>query len=61
MKTMLIALILSGCASMPGVTADKDELAACKAQGCTVWTVQELTSLARKFFSEGVKVGKGSI
>ena len=61
MKTLLVVLLLSGCASMPGVTADKDELAACKAHGCSVWTMQELTSLGRRFFSEGVKVGKGSI
>ena len=61
MKTMLIVLLLSGCASMPGVVASDDERAACAKSSCTVWTIQELTSLGRKFFSEGVKVGKGSI
>lgn len=61
MKYALVVLLLSACTSMPGVKADKDERAACAKSGCTVWTVEELTSLGRKFFSEGVKVGKGSI
>ena len=61
MRTLLVVLMLSGCASMPGVTANKDERAACEKYGCTVWTVQELVSFGRKIFNEGVKVGKGSI
>lgn len=61
MKKMLIVLLLSGCASMPGVEADKGELAACAKSGCSVWTMDELTKLARKFYSEGYKDGKKSI
>jgi uncharacterized protein YceK len=61
MKYLFAVLLLSGCASMPGVVADKDELAACKARGCSVWTMDELTKLARKFYGEGYKDGKKSI
>ena len=61
MKFFLVVLLLSACTSMPGVVATDDERAACKKASCTVWTVEELTSLGRKFFREGVKVGKGSI
>jgi len=60
MKTLLIAIfMLTGCAT--GVTMDKDEEAACKAEGCTAWTVKELSMLARKFYSEGYKAGVNSL
>jgi hypothetical protein len=60
MKTALLALfLLTGCAT--GVTMDKDEEAACKAEGCTAWTTRELSMLARKFYNEGYKAGVNSI
>jgi len=60
MKALLISLVLlTGCAT--GVTMDKDEEAACKAEGCTAWTTRELTGLARKFYNEGYKAGVNSI
>lgn len=61
MKTFLLSLVLllSGCAV--NVTMDKDEEAACKAEGCTAWTVRELTLLARKFYNEGYKAGVNSL
>ncbi len=61
MKTALIALLLTGCASFEGVTMTEAEAKACKEQGCTVWTVQELTGMARRFFQEGYKAGVKSI
>ena len=61
MKAALLCLLLTGCAYLPGVEATPEERAACKAETCSVWTVNELTRLGRKFFNEGVQVGKGSI
>jgi uncharacterized protein YceK len=61
MKYVLIALILSGCASIKGVEITDDERKACEQVTCSVWTEQELTRLARKFFSDGYKAGKASI
>jgi hypothetical protein len=40
---------------------DKDEEAACKAEGCTAWTVRELSQLARRFFNEGYRAGVKSL
>lgn len=61
MKTVLLCLLFSGCAAMPGVDATPDERAACKAQTCSVWTVNELTRLGRKFFNEGYQAGVKSL
>lgn len=58
----LAALVLAGCASFPaGLEMSEDEAKACKEQGCTVWTMQELQGLARRFFGEGYKAGVKSI
>jgi hypothetical protein len=58
----LFALVLAGCASLPaGIEMSADEAKACKEQGCTVWTLQELHGLARRIFGEGYKAGVGSI
>ncbi len=61
MKTLLIALVLSGCASFKGVQMDDEERAACAIETCAVFTARELTEMARRFFSEGVKLGRKSI
>lgn len=51
---ILAAVLLGGCAALPeGVTMSDEEREACKAQGCTVWTEDELRTL----FIEGVKRG----
>ena len=56
---ILAPLVLAGCASLPaGVTMTDDERAACAAQGCTVWTEQELQGLAMQFFRQGF--GRGA-
>ncbi len=60
MKILMFSLaLLTGCAT--GVTMDKDEEAACKAEGCTAWTTRELSMLARKFYNEGYKAGVKSL
>lgn len=58
---MILALLLTlpGCAT--GVTMTKDEEAACKVQGCSAWTMQELEGLARKFYELGYHAGVKSI
>ena len=56
-----LAMILSGCASSPGVAMTDDERAACEASGCTVWTQRELEGLARRFFQQGYNAGVKSI
>ena len=62
MKTVIfVLLVLSGCASIKGVEITEYERKACETQGCTVWTVQELGSLARRFFSDGYSAGVKSI
>lgn len=58
---MLISLLLSGCANIPGVLITDDERKACEASSCSVWTFQELQNLARKFFKEGYQAGVSSI
>lgn len=58
----LFVLALAGCASLPaGIEMSEAEAKACKEQGCSVWTMQELQGLARKFFGEGYQAGVKSI
>ena len=59
MKTLLL---LSGCASLPpGVEMTDDERAACEAQGCTVWTMDELRKLIGMAMRKGYEAGKKSL
>jgi uncharacterized protein YceK len=53
MKAALIALalLLAGCAT--GVKMTDEEAAACKEQGCTVWTDAELQGLALEAMRQG--------
>ena len=62
MKYILIALILTGCASLPpGVEMTDDERAACEASGCTVWTMDELRKLIGMAMRKGYEAGKKSL
>ena len=67
MKTlalMVVVLVLSGCATLKGVEMTEDERKLCEAEGCTVWTVQELQALVREAMQRGYLAGqkqKGSI
>ena len=62
MKTVLfVVLLLVGCSSIKGVEITDHERKACEASGCTVWTAQELDSLARRFFLQGYNAGAKSI
>ena len=62
MKTLLLlSMLLSGCASLPpGVEMTVDERAACEAQGCTVWTMDELRKLIGMAMRKGYEAGKKS-
>lgn len=55
----LVALgLLAGCAAPPsGVKMSDAEAAACRAQGCTVWTEVELKQLALEAMRQGYILG----
>lgn len=62
MKTAIVvlALLITGCASLPqGLEMNDDERAACAAAGCSVWTLAELQRLIgiamRRGYQEGRK------
>lgn len=57
----VLGVVLSGCASLPGVAMTDDERKACEASGCTVWTQRQLEGLARRFFQQGYNAGVKSI
>lgn len=63
MKTLLLrSMLLCGCASLPpGVEMTDDERAACDAQGCTVWTMDELRKLIGMAMRKGYEAGKKSL
>lgn len=59
---VLLMIFISGCApQLPdGVTMSDEERVACKEQGCTVWTQEELERLARIFFQKGYAAKTGN-
>lgn len=62
MKYTLIALLISGCANLPpGVEMTEDERAACAAQGCSVWTFDELQRLVNMVMQRGYAAGRKSL
>lgn len=63
MKAIIVSvLLLSGCASLPaGLEMTEDERTACAAEGCSVWTMQELRKLIGAAMLKGYAAGKGSI
>lgn len=62
MKAAFLALLLTGCASLPpGITMSDDESKACKASGCSVWTDEELKALGQVIFRKGYEAGRKSI
>lgn len=63
MKTTLVLLTLlcTGCATLPGVEISDAEREACKAETCSVWTPTELQNVARKLFEAGYKAGVKSL
>ena len=58
---LFFSLLLTACANIPGVTLSDEERKACEASGCTVWTIDELSSVAKRFFREGYAAGQKSI
>jgi len=61
MKYLILALMLSGCASFEGVKMDEDERKACAVATCSVWTDKELEGMAKHIFNRGYAAGKKSI
>jgi uncharacterized protein YceK len=59
MKAILFcaAILLSGCATIKGVNATRDERRACAAETCSVWTDRELRVLIQRAMQEGYKAG----
>lgn len=57
----LMAALLSGCSSIPGVAITEAERPACEIFGCTVWTPQELSNLAGQSFLRDYHAGVKSI
>jgi len=60
MKTAIVlALVLTGCASLPqGVQMTDGERTACAAQGCSVWTREELEKLIGLSALRGFEAGR---
>lgn len=55
-------LLLAGCVQVPdGVKMSDEEAIACRSDGCTVWTEEELKQVIREVFSKGYEAGKRSI
>jgi uncharacterized protein YcfL len=62
MKTALLAIVLlSGCASIPGLEMTDAERVACEQHGCTVWTRAELEQLVRVAMQRGYLAGRKSL
>jgi hypothetical protein len=62
MKTALIALLLTGCASLPeGVVMSEDERKACAESGCSVWTMAEIQRLIGIALKRGFDAGRKSL
>ena len=59
-KLVLICVLLSGWASLPGVQMTDAERKACEAEGCSVWRA-ELEQLVRAAMLKGYQAGKGSL
>lgn len=62
MKYVLIALLLTGCASMPqGLEMTEEDRASCASKGCTAWTLEELQRLVNMALQKGYLAGKKSL
>lgn len=63
MKTLLVVLLLAGCANIKGVNISDEERQACEqaANGCSVWTDMELEGLARDMLQRGYTMGRKSL
>lgn len=61
MKTLLLALLLTGCAAIPGVEISEEDRKVCEVQKtCSVWSEKDLRSLIRHFFEQGYNAGRKS-
>lgn len=55
---LFACVLLTACAT--GVTMTDEDAAACRAEGCTVWTERELTDLLQRAFGAGFRSGSQS-
>lgn len=55
-------VLLSGCTTIKGVTISEPERAVCEAEGCSVWTMDQIRALfirgAQAGYEKGYKDGK---
>jgi len=60
MKTAIVVVaLLTACASLPqGVAMTDEDRAACAAQGCSVWTLEELKKLVGAAMQRGFVEGQ---
>jgi len=59
---LIAFVVLTGCASLPaGVQMTQEELTACAAEGCSVWTLNELKQLIGIAMQKGYQAGKNSL
>jgi uncharacterized protein YceK len=54
---LCVVILLSGCSTMDGVNATRDERRACAAETCSVWTDRELRVLIQRAMEECYKAG----
>ena len=60
----LCLVLLTGCATIPGLQISEEERAACRDHGCSVWTQAELEALVRAAMIKGIEAAqrqRGSI
>lgn len=65
LSLLILAAMISGCATTKGLEVSKEDAEECAAVGCTPWSERQLEQMARHFFGLCVKAGiqreRGSI
>lgn len=65
LAVVVIATLLSGCATTKGLQLSPEDEKECAEVGCTAWSERQLEGFAKHFFGLGVKAGiqrqKGAI
>ena len=62
---IILALMLSGCATTKGLEVSAEDAKECAAVGCTPWSERQIENMAKHFYGlghkAGVKQGRGAI
>lgn len=65
LSLLILAAMISGCATTKGLEVSKEDAEECAAVGCTPWSERQLEQMARHFYGLGFRAGvqkeKGSI